>query len=348
VTVPSPALPRGAARVTVLLPARNAGPALDACLASLRRQSEPRWTCVAVDDASTDDTGERLRAIAAADARFEVVAGPGQGLVAALRAGLEHIGAHHAAPFIARMDADDWMHRHRLRDQLAALGADPRLDGVGCHVRLFPRRFLRDGRRRYERWLNSIDTPESLARDAFVECPIAHPTLVLRREALLEHGYLDRDWPEDLDLVLRLLAAGRRLAVVPRRRLAWRDHPGRLSRTHASYGLDRFTACKAAHLASGFLADSPDYVLWGHGPTGRAMRKALAAHGKTPARIVELHPRRLGRTIHGAPVIPPEGLSALTRPRTVVSVAGAGPRAQIRAWMRSHGYVDGIDFVCTA
>lgn len=347
-TQPSHARSRRDARVAVLLPARDAGPALATCLESLRRQSESRWVCVAVDDASTDATGERLRAVAAADARIEVVAGAGQGLVAALNAGLAHIAAHHGAPYVARMDADDWMHRHRLRDQLAALDADPRLDGVGCHVRLFPRRHLSDGRRRYEAWLNSIDTPESLARDAFVECPIAHPTLVMRRAALLELGYRDLGWPEDLDLILRVLGAGRRLAVVPRRRLAWRDHPGRLSRTHTSYGLDRFTACKAAHLATGFLANSPDYVLWGHGPTGRALRKALAAHDKAPRRIVELHPRRLGRTIHGALVIPPEGLGSLHRPRIVVSVSGDAPRRRIRAWMHAHGYVEGTDFVCTA
>jgi hypothetical protein len=246
------------------------------------------------------------------------------------------------------MDADDWMHRHRLRDQIAALEADRSLDGVGCHVRLFPRHNLTQGRRRYEAWLNAIDSPESLGREAFVECPIAHPTLVIRRDTMLEFGYRDRGWPEDLDLVLRLLAAGRRLSVVRRRLLAWRDHPGRLSRTHASYDLGRFTACKAAHLADGFLADREHYVLWGHGPTGRAMRKALLLHDKRPERIVELHPRRIGRTIHGAEVIPPEGLTSLHRPRIIVSVSGIGPRMQIRAWMRAHGHVEGTDFVCTA
>jgi len=314
----------------------------------LRRQSEARWECIAIDDGSSDDTGQRLADFAARDERMVVIQGAACGLPQALETGLAFIREHGRAPVIARMDADDWMHRHRLRDQLSALAAEPRLDGVGCHVRIFPRRALSDGRRRYETWLNSMNSAASVARDAFVECPIAHPTLCVRRDALLEFGYLDRGWPEDLDLVLRMLGAGRQLGVVPRRLLAWRDHPGRLSRTHAHYALDRFTACKAAHLAAGFLADLSEYVLWGYGPTAKAMRKALLVHQKTPVRIVELHPRRIGRKIHGAPVIAPEALECGAEPRIIVSVAGVGPRTRIREWLAAHGFEDGRDFVCTA
>src|SRR5438477_234229 len=80
----------------------------------------------------------------------------------------------------------------------------------------------------------------------------------------------------------------------------WRDRPVRLSRTADRYGLDRFTACKAAFLAAHFLAATEAYVLWGYGPTGRALRRALLAEGKQPSHIVELHPGRIGNTIHGA------------------------------------------------
>ena len=65
----------------------------------------------------------RSRATCAArDARFEVLARPHQGLVAALNAGLERCRGR----LIARMDADDVMHRERLAAQAAALDASPR------------------------------------------------------------------------------------------------------------------------------------------------------------------------------------------------------------------------------
>ncbi len=331
-------------RVSVLLPARDAEATLGPCLASLARQRLRDWECVLVDDASRDATRDRAEAAARRDPRIRVVPGPGRGIVAALEAGLDAC----RAPVVARLDADDWMHRDRLALQLAALDAEPGLAGVGCHVRLFPRSGLREGAREYERWLNAIDSPEAVRREAFVECPLAHPGLALRADALRALRYRDRGWAEDYDLVLRLLARGARLGVVPRRLLAWRHGAPRLSRRDPRYGLDRFTACKAAFLAEGFLGAAPDYVLWGHGDTGRALRRALAGHGRHPTHIVELHPGRLGQTIHGAPVIPPDALPRLRPARIIASVAGAEPRAKIRAALEQMGFEELRDFVMAA
>ena len=246
------------------------------------------------------------------------------------------------------MDADDLMHRARLREQLAALEKSPDLAAVGCHVRLFPRRALGDGWRAYEQWLNRIDSPWRVREEAFVECPVVHPTLVIRREILAALGYRDRGWPEDYDLVLRLLSAGHEVGVVPRRLLAWRHGPARLSRTADRYGLDRIAACKAAFLATHFLAGKDAYVLWGYGATGRAIRRALLVHGKRPSHIVEVHPGRIGNMIHGAPVVPPDALRRLPGRRIVASVAGEGPRREIREALGAMGFHQTRDFVCAA
>lgn len=330
--------------VSVLLPAFDAEETLEAALRSVARQGEERFECVVVDDGSRDRTLAVAERFAAADARFRVVAAPHEGLVGALVRGL----AACRAPVVARMDADDLMHRDRLAAQLAALASDSTLTGVGCHVRLFPRRGLTDGLRAYERWLNGMASPADVTREAFVECPIAHPTLAIRREALAHAGYRDVGWPEDYDLVLRLLGDGARLGVAPRRLHLWRDGPHRLSRTSPAYADRAFVACKAAFLANGFLAGGPDFVLWGHGGTGRALRRALAAHGRTPSHVIELHPGRIGQRIHGAPVVGVDALPSLRGRRIVVSVAGAGPRAEIRAALAARGFAEGRDFVCAA
>jgi glycosyltransferase involved in cell wall biosynthesis len=334
----------GAPAVSVLIPARDAAEHVGGCLRSLARQTETRWECVLVDDGSVDSTLAIARAHAERDPRLRVVPRPRRGLVAALSSGLEHC----RAPWVARMDADDWMHRDRLSSQLDHLERHPDLDGVGCHVRLFPRSALRDGHRRYEAWLNGLCDPDAVARDRFVECPLAHPTWMLRRDVLSRLGYRDRGWPEDYDLVLRLLGEGRRLGVVPRRLLGWRDHRARLSRTHPAYALARFTDCKAAHLAEGFLADSPEYILWGYGDTGRALRRALAERGRRPSHIVELHPGRLGQRIHGAPVVSPDAIPDLPPRPLVASVAGAEARGLIRAALTRLGWREMSDFVCAA
>ena len=171
---------------------------------------------------------------------------------------------------------------------------------------------------------------------------------MIRRDVLAALRYRDCGWPEDYDLVLRLLGAGHEVGVVPRRLLAWRDSAARLSRTSSTYALDRLTACKAAFLADQFLAGVDTYVLWGHGGTGRALRRALVAHGKRPSHVVEVHPGRLGQTIHGAPVVAPEALRTITGRPVVVSVAGAGPRRQIREALTTMGFHETRDFVCAA
>ena len=328
-------------RVSILLPARNAETTIARSLRSISRQTETSWECVVVDDGSTDRTAGIAEDAARRDARFRVVRAGG-GLIAALNEGLRHC----RAPLVARMDADDLMHRERLTAQVQALERAPHLAGVGCHVRLFPRARLSPRLREYERWLNSLRSAADVARDAFVECPLAHPSLLIRRE-LLEAGYADRGWPEDYDLVLRTLAAGWRLGIVPRRLLSWRDSPHRASRLDPRYAVECFTACKAHYLAAGFLkADT--YVLWGYGHTGRSLRRALAQLGKTPSHIVEVKPSRIGQRIHGASVVPPEQVPLLRGRPLVVSVAREGPRAEIRRALAAFGFVESRDYVCAA
>ena len=331
-------------RVSVLLPVFDAAPTLPACLASIARQREPRFECLVVDDGSRDDGLAIARKLASRDTRFRVLPGAHRGLVPALTRGL----AACRAPLVARMDADDWMHRDRLALQCDALDADPCLDAVGSHVRSFPRRALGEGLVAYEDWLASIDSPRRVREEAFVECPVAHPSLVLRRETLVRLGYRDAGWAEDYDLLLRLLAEGGRIGVVARRLVGWRHAPDRLSRRSPVYDPERFLACKAHFLARGFLARHTRYALWGYGGTGRGLARALREHGRTPARIVELHPGRLGQTIQGAPVVSRHALGPPGRLPLLVSVAGVTARTRIRRELARLGYRECVDYVCAA
>ncbi len=344
--MPTPRLPSLAPEISVLLPAYNAAATLGATLRSLQRQAHQDWECVMVDDGSTDGTRELMATVAALDPRMRTIARPHAGIVATLNAGL----AECRGRFVARMDADDLMHPERLLLQRAALAAAPELCAVGCHIRIFPRRNKSAGRLAYESWLNSLTSSDDLQRDRFVECPLAHPSLFVRRETLCAFRYRDQGWPEDYDLLLRLWANGHRIGTVAKTLLYWRDEKTRLSRTDPVYDLARFVTCKAHFLAADWLGQSDHYVLWGYGDTGRTLCRALALHGKRPSHIVELHPGRLGQTIAGAPVISRAALAALRpRPtRIVASVAGAVPRAEVRQALSSLGFLEGRDFVCAA
>ncbi len=330
--------------ISVLLPAYDAARTLAAALRSVQRQTERDWECIVVDDGSVDDTPDIVQAFARADARVRLVQQPHAGIVSALSAGL----AVCRAPLVARMDADDLMSRRRLELQRSALSRAPELAAVGCHVRLFPRAHLRAGLLEYERWLRAIRTPDDVLREAFVECPLAHPTLMIRRAVLLELGYRGPGWPEDYDLLLRLLEARHVVGVVSERLLHWRDGASRLSRSSARYAISAFVECKAEFLARGFLAHSEHFLLWGFGDTGKSLANALLRRGKRPAAIIELHPRRLGQMIRGVRVVAPHALPDLPRLPLVVSVAGLTPRTEIRTSLSALGFVERRDYVCAA
>ena len=182
-----------------------------------------------------------------------------------------------------------------------------------------------------------------------MECPLPHPTWMLRREVFERFPYREVDWAEDYDLLLRLLDAELEIGVVAERLVAWREGPQRLWRRDPRYSLERFSACRAHYLASGPLRHGAEYWLWGYGETGKALRRHLASHEKVPSLIVELHPRRIGERIHGAPVVAPDALaSCAPRAPLLVSVAGAKARSEIREQLAAFRFVEGRDFFCAA
>lgn len=335
-----------APEISVLLPVRDAAATLGAALESIRRQSFRDFECIVADDGSVDASRDVAASAAARDPRFTLLALPRRGIVETLNDGL----AACRGRLIARMDADDVSARLRLEAERATLVADPSLAATGCHVRTFPRGAMAEGRLRYERWLNSLASADDVHRDRFVECPVAHPTLVARSEVLRRYGYRDAGWAEDYDLVLRLLGDGERVGVTPRRLLLWRDGPKRHSREHPRYAANTFFECKAEFLAASFLARASTYVLWGYGDTGRTLARALSARAKRPTHIVEIHPRRIGARIFGADVISPSALLELPSPRppVVVSVAGAEARAIIRAFFAAHDIREDSAYVFAA
>ena len=332
-------------RVAVLMPARDAARTVRAAAVSILRQTERDLRLVAIDDGSTDGTAEALWALAARDRRVTVLRGPGEGIARALARGLPACDAD----FVARMDADDVAHPRRLERQLEALAADPSLAAVGSGVRLFPRRVVAPGMRRYAAWLNGLTTAELVERDLLVESPLAHPAATLRAGALrAAGGWREGPFPEDYDLWLRLWEAGGRLRNLPEVLLDWRESEARLTRRDPRYGLDRHRALKARFLARGLLANRREVALWGAGETGRAFSRALAEEGIGTALFVEVDRRKIGRSVRGAEVISFEQVERARGLPLLVAVGAAGARHLIRAELGRRGFEELRDYRCVA
>jgi len=317
-----------------MLPVRDGEAYLDEALRSLAEQTHEDLEVIVVDDGSVDRSGEIARDWAHRDARFRVVRQEPAGFVAAS----ERARAEARGPYVAAMGADDVARPRRLEVQLAAL-QDEALTCCGGGVTFFPH--VSDGLRRYETWLNSLTTTETAERDVFVECPIGHPTLLGRADAI---RYRAVDWPEDYDLLLRVLRAGGRFRNVEELVLDWRDHPSRLARTDPRYSLEAFARCRAHYLRP--RVEGQPVAIWGAGPVGKLHARALREAGVEIMAFVDVDPRKIGKQVYGIPVLahtdgPRDGIA-------LGAVAGAVSRARLRELAREQGRRDGVDFIAVA
>lgn len=331
--------------LSVLLPVQNEEGALREALDSLSAQTFSSFEVLAVDDGSTDGSSDILLDAARRDPRIRVARQEPSGIVAAL----ERARSLARGRYLARMDADDVALPRRFQAQMELVAADPGLTAVGTRVRYFPRKKVRDGARRYEAWINGLVSHEEMVRDLFVECPIPHPTLLIRADVLeLVGGYRARGWPEDYDLILRIWEGGGRLGKVAEPLLRWREGARRLSRTHPDYSEEAFRRCKVHYLLRTHLDQGRSAVIWGAGPVGKAFARELLAQGGTLRAFVDLSPKRVGQEIHGALVLTPREARKLEHDLHLAAVAQPGARQEIRRTLTEMGKRELRDFLAVA
>ena len=202
--------------ISVLLPVYNSKRFLIHALESLGGQTFRDYEVVAVDDGSTDSSGEILREASVRWPWLKVISQPNRGVAAALNRGLAECGGE----FIARMDADDIARPTRLARQLAFLRDHPDVGVCGTYALTLGERCPRK--------LRYGVSDQVLRSRMMFGCALAHPTVMMRRSALeAEPGpYAGRF--EDYDLWLRLLRRTK-FACLPEVLLDYRVHPAQVT-----------------------------------------------------------------------------------------------------------------------
>lgn len=213
----SPSLPR----VSVILPVWNGEPFLAAAIQSVLAQTFRSLELIIIDDGSTDGTAAIAQEYARRDGRVVLLRTEHGGLSHALNAGI----AAARGRYVARMDADDVSLPARLMKQVAYLDHHPECVVLGAGVEVIDENGAAVGETTFAETHETITAALIGGRS-----PLAHPTVVMRREALVAAGGYDsaRYPSEDFDLWMKLAEMGK-LANLSEPLLQYRRHQSALS-----------------------------------------------------------------------------------------------------------------------
>ena len=322
--------------ISVIIPVYNAEATVLDAARSILEGTFDDLELVVVDDGSTDQTFEVLKSIN--DPRLISIQIPHQGVVAAAN----KAASMSRANWIARMDADDLSHPHRLEEQWN-YARKTGCDIISGRVRIVDLNGNTvQSMQRYQDWLNSLTNHEDILSNRFVELPLVNPSIMARRELFLDRSRLG-DFPEDYDQWLRAIADGAKIGKTESVILDWRDHPYRLTRRDARYKREAFDQCKKFYLLDGPLNTSKKVILWGVGQTGKPWLTWLLKEGFEIPFAVDVSPRKIGQRIHGIEVIPPEQLRHVYDPELplIAAVGASGAREKISGFVNDLQCVPG-------
>ncbi|OGW77814.1 MAG: hypothetical protein A2Z83_05645 [Omnitrophica bacterium GWA2_52_8] len=196
------------------MPVYNGAEYLEEAVESILRQTYSNFDFLIIDDASGDGTAGLLKKIAAGEKRTRIITNPvRKQLAAALNQGIESAGGK----YIAMMNCDDISLPGRIERQVEFLKTHPDIDVCGTW---------------YERF-NGIKERVDLETEhekiktlLFRTCPVCHPSVMFRKEALERSGlrYCEEfNFAEDFEFWTRLVEKCH-FANVPEVLLRYRIH----------------------------------------------------------------------------------------------------------------------------
>jgi glycosyltransferase involved in cell wall biosynthesis len=207
--------------VAVIIPCYNAAPYLARALESVFAQTYRDYHVYAIDDGSTDDTAVVLRSYAS---YIMSVQQTHSGQASARNHGIRLSNS----PYIAFLDADDEWLPEKLERQVNMLRDTPQVGMIYSDC------FTSGDGRSAGSYFVRIGTPTGgrVFEQFLTTCAVYTPTVIVRRECLLDVGLFDETLPvgEDYNLWLRI-AARWEVGVIPDVLAIRHITPGSLSRT---------------------------------------------------------------------------------------------------------------------
>jgi GT2 family glycosyltransferase len=208
-------------RVSVVVPAFNAGPYLDETIASVVGQSLEDWDLTVVDDGSTDGSAGIAAGWAHREARVGLLQQPNRGVAAARNAGFA--ASHAGSEYLMFLDADDCLEAGALEVMTGYLDRHPDVGMAHCGYTLVDgqgHRMESGGEPWTPRWVPSgrwirklgPDEPDTPFVSVFCLAAIVPSLAVIRRSAYCLTSGWDEEFGqpfEDTNLFLQIALVSR-------------------------------------------------------------------------------------------------------------------------------------------
>jgi glycosyltransferase involved in cell wall biosynthesis len=188
----------------VVLPLYNENPIfLEECLLSLVNQTYKDIEIIIIDDSDIchNQFSSVVNNLLKLDHRIVYIKNKKRlGLARSLNLGIESAKGR----YIARIDSDDIANIDRLKKQFIFLEKNLDIQVLGSNIRIFNK----DSRFIYE--INYPEKHKEIIKRFNYIVPLAHPSLMVRKDTYFKYGFYNVDYKycEDLDLWLRWINAG--------------------------------------------------------------------------------------------------------------------------------------------
>lgn len=319
----------------------NAAPFLRECLDSALAQTEESWEFVLVNNHSTDQGPELVRAYARQDSRIRLLPNIREGIVPALQTAFQAARGQ----FITRMDADDIMPPTKLEYLRRALQEKGRGHVSTGLVSYFSHEGEPgEGYVRYANWLNDLTRTGTNFTDIYRECVIPSPCWMVYRDDFEKVGAFQPEiYPEDYELCFRFYQHGLRIAPVSKLLHYWRDYPSRTSRNDPRYANPLYFDLKLPRFIELECTPSTEVVLWGGGAKGKTIAKWLLQH-EVPFHWVIGNSAKHGHTIYGQTIQREEYISQLHNPRIIIAFSRRTEQREVQTFLESIGLQRSVHF----
>lgn len=165
------------AKVTVLMPAYNAGKYIAEAIESVLQQSFKDFQLLIINDGSNDKTEGIIRSFK--DQRIRLINQSHKGIATALNKGLSKA----RTKYIARFDADDVCLPERLMQQVLFLDNHPDYIVVGSEAE-----YISENGEHLFNFKSVGHTHERIIQKIYSCCPFIHSSVMYRKEAVIKAG----------------------------------------------------------------------------------------------------------------------------------------------------------------